>query len=298
MAASADVDSVEPVELDLQSQAPLGEVFSAARNAKNMTQQDVSNSLRFSVKQIDALENNAFAALPNAMITRGFIRNYARLLELDAEPLLASYRGRVPDKLPNTLVVQTSVQQVELTKDSLPWLKYILGGILVLLFLLAWFFYMDDLSKQANAPAGQMPEATVEAKPAVEVPLPEIALPAAERQVDSSANSDVQLPPDSNQKANLTLQPSNPIVSNAATDSSAKKVSMSFSEKTWVSVTDKSGKVIFEKMGSAGSIDSFDGTPPFNLLIGNAKATKLTFLGQEVDLAAHTSRNVARVRLE
>jgi cytoskeleton protein RodZ len=38
--------------------------------------------------------------------------------------------------------------------------------------------------------------------------------------------------------------------------------------------------------------------PPFNLVIGNAKATKLVFLGQSVDLAAYAKNNVARVRLE
>ncbi|MEO7343264.1 MAG: helix-turn-helix transcriptional regulator, partial [Methylotenera sp.] len=71
--------------------APLGEILLEARTAKKLTQKDVSNSLRISIKQITALETDDFALLPDAMITRGFIRNYARLLEIDAEPLLASY---------------------------------------------------------------------------------------------------------------------------------------------------------------------------------------------------------------
>jgi len=50
----------------LQQPAPaeLGEVLQAARNAKNLTQMDVFNSLRLSIKQISALENNDFDALP------------------------------------------------------------------------------------------------------------------------------------------------------------------------------------------------------------------------------------------
>src|SRR3990167_858390 len=122
MAVAEEIDVTETSDANLQGQASLGEVFLAARTAKELTQQDVSNSLRISVKQIDALETNTFSALPDAMITRGFIRNYARLLGLDAEPLLAGYRAHMPGELPNSLVVQTSMQQVKLTKDSRPWL--------------------------------------------------------------------------------------------------------------------------------------------------------------------------------
>jgi len=65
-----------------------------------------------------------------------------------------------------------------------------------------------------------------------------------------------------------------------------------------VRVTDKSGKVIFEKMLSAGSTDGFDGEPPFNVVIGNANATKLLFSGKQIDLASYTKSNVAHLTLE
>ncbi len=318
MAVSEEIDIVESDNSNLQAEAPLGEVLSAARIAKRLTQQDVSNNLRFSIKQIDALENNAFDVLPDAMITRGFIRNYARFLELDAEPLLASYRGRVPDKSPNTLTVQSSMRQVKLTEDNQPWLKYILGSILVLLFLLAWFLYMDHQPQTVSAPVEKVPEPVVEVKPPAEIPLPEIALPAAERQMDETGASvsdveanvanpavaattpqlDTSLSTDGKKEADPIVPSTSQLPLNTPVDSSKKSVSMSFTGETWVSVTDKSGKVIFEKRLAAGSTDSFDGTPPFNLVIGNAKATKLVFAGQEVDLTAHTRSNVARVRLE
>ena len=95
---------------------PLGAALAAARNAKNLSVQAVSDSLRLSLKQISALESDDFSALPQPMATRGFIRNYARLLELDAEPLLDSYRQRIPDNTPTSLNVQTSIPHVQLVK--------------------------------------------------------------------------------------------------------------------------------------------------------------------------------------
>jgi cytoskeleton protein RodZ len=73
---------------------------------------------------------------------------------------------------------------------------------------------------------------------------------------------------------------------------------MVFTGQTWVSVTDKSGKVIFEKMAHAGDKETFNAAPPLNVVIGNASATKLDFGGRDVDLAAHTKNNVARITLE
>jgi cytoskeleton protein RodZ len=79
----------------------------------------------------------------------------------------------------------------------------------------------------------------------------------------------------------------------------AQKVSFSITEKTWIQATDKSGKVVFERILQAGSTDGFDGQPPFNVVIGNAKATKLSYLGKPVDLAPSTTQNnVARIKLE
>jgi cytoskeleton protein RodZ len=315
----------------------LGEVLLAARVAKNLTQKDASDNLRLSIKQIEALETNAFSFLPHPMITRGFIRNYARFLALDAEPLLVSYRSLVPDQLPNMLSVQTSMSQVMPARESQSWLKYILGSILVLMFLLSWFFYMDYMPKPVKKSSDLAIAASVSAEG---IPLPEIALPAAERMSDandaavidagnSTSNTkdaiaesvvpatvtsvsvpkmspaaqppttkinDIANKQDATLKSDIVLK-SNDLAS-LTTEATTKHVSMSFAEKTWVRVTNKSGKVIFEKTIAAGSTDSFDALPPMNVVIGNAKAAKLIYAGKSVDLNLTANSNVARVTLE
>ncbi|HSH54944.1 MAG TPA: RodZ domain-containing protein [Methylotenera sp.] len=329
---------------------PLGEMLLAARNAKKLTQKDVSNNLRISIKQISALENNDFSALPEAMITRGFIRNYARLLDLDADPLLDSYRARVPGKSPSALSVQSSMYQVMSGKDSQPWLKYILGSILVLLFLLAWIFYIDYMPKPAKPSVGKPSEVVDATPPSTEMPLPEIALPAAERLagMDAPAVTDpaalaatepapLNVTPASPAEANSTqtnlpavISPATanpvavkPVVTNSVTTlvnpaatnninavtptavlpatsaAASKALSFSVNEKTWINITDKSGKVVYERILPAGGSDSLNGEPPFNVVVGNAKATTLSYKGQAVDLVTGTTENnVARIKLE
>ena len=162
----------------------LGKALSTARIAKNLSLKEVSNHLRLSVAQIEALESDNFAALPQPMATRGFIRNYARLLEVDAEPLLESYRTSMPDGAPSALSVQTSMTQVAITKGSQPQFKYILGSILLILFLSLCFFYISNSPKLEPVPVKNAAIVSEDATSVV-VPMPEIALPAAERQSES-----------------------------------------------------------------------------------------------------------------
>ena len=67
--------NLEPIVEALQAAVSLGGILLAARVEKNLTQKNVSDNLRLSIKQIEALEQNDFTALPSPMITRGFIRN-------------------------------------------------------------------------------------------------------------------------------------------------------------------------------------------------------------------------------
>jgi cytoskeleton protein RodZ len=303
----------------------LGEVLQAARVAKQLTQQDVSNNLRYSVKQINALENGEFDLLPDAMITRGFIRNYAKLLQIDAEPLLASYRQSVTSESDKVIAVRSSMRPVQLTKESQPWLKYILASILVLLFLLAWLFYVDYMPKQSGVAVEKAPEVIEEVTPANTESLPEIALPAAQR----LAEGDVAAPDllaDPNATFNTATQSATAVADVKPSDtvtqsdlkalappisqqipvpvtasplkSADKKLNMTFTAQTWVSVTDKSGKVVYEKMSHNGDIATINAAPPLNLVIGNASGTKLNFGGKDIDLAPNTKDNVARIMLE
>ncbi|NOU24125.1 MAG: helix-turn-helix domain-containing protein [Methylotenera sp.] len=339
--------------------SPLGATLVAARNAKKLALKDVSNNLRLSVKQIEALENDDFLSLPQPMITRGFIRNYARLLELDAEPLLASYRTRVPEDLPSALNVQTSSHQVLLSKNSQLKFKFFIAAVLAIFLALVWFLYSNYLPKLSVKPAENTTE-LVKSNPTNAVPeqilaLPELALPAAERlpetdiaksadvvaevsteanvlPTDKAAENSAQTQSASKEKeasvdfntlkenaarnsvvptstkaaSNEPLTVNNSSTSNSSASglkadnsiSAVKSVTISASEQSWVRVTDKTGAVVFEKMLPANGEDGFNGLPPFKMLIGNAKATKVNFLGQPVDLTTNTKSNVARVTLE
>lgn len=282
---------------------PLGVALAAARNAKNMSLQEVSDSLRLSLKQISALESDDFSALPQPMATRGFIRNYARLLELDAQPLLDSYRLRVPDNTPTSLNVQTSIPHVQLAKKSRPWFKY--AAIVIPLVLLLWYVQAyQSATLETDAASNNEVVSSVSLNESVTPPAslaeptgsPSSANPAASNLADTlpspavAASDGLQLRPSSD----MTV----PAEVNANTAVNRATLTVSVTDKAWVQVKDKSGAVLFEKMLTANSTDKLEAQPPLFVWLGNAKATTLNYMGKSVDLASKTYNNTARLTLE
>ena len=76
------------------------------------------------------------------------------------------------------------------------------------------------------------------------------------------------------------------------------KLTMHFSEQTWINVLDRNDKELINKNKPAGSDEVIEAAPPLKLVIGNAAATTLTFNGKPVDLGPHSKLNVARITLE
>src|SRR5450631_1357557 len=65
-----------------------GAQLRAAREAAGMSIDDVAQQLKLAPRQVKALEDENFAELPGRTFSRGFLRNYARLLNLDANDLV------------------------------------------------------------------------------------------------------------------------------------------------------------------------------------------------------------------
>ena len=301
---------------------PLGAALAAARNAKNLSVQAVSDSLRLSLKQISALESDDFSALPQPMATRGFIRNYARLLELDAEPLLDSYRQRVPDNTPTSLNVQTSIPHVQLVKKHRPWFKY--SAFFLSLLLLVWYFQEEQSSSVATGltsnnevvSAVALPELTAPPANLVEpVSPPAEGLGTAKPVATDSAETLPSVAPAELATAKpkpstatvaandgLQLRPSSDMSMPAEVKANALGnrawLTVSVSDKAWVQVKDKSGTVLFEKMLTANSSDKIEAQPPLFVWLGNAKATYWDYMGKSVDVASKTFNNTARLTLE
>jgi len=91
----------------------VGRCLLEARKARGLTISDVAQAIKFSPRQIEAIESDAFDALPGITFVRGFIRSYSKWLRLDPDALLEMFNKQVPQ-------VAATMQVLQDTGASLP----------------------------------------------------------------------------------------------------------------------------------------------------------------------------------
>jgi cytoskeleton protein RodZ len=297
----ADAGSVMPSipeALPVERASPLlsvGQQLRAGREARTLTVTDVAKKLKLSPHQIDAMESDDWSRLPCNTILRGFVRNYARLLGLNSDALMASLDSlHMPQTPELEMPSGTNVSLPHEAKvERRDYVRVFSGLVVLVLAILAYYFspmeiWQSTLSalksavQMNNEPVVESVVSTasneVKAPEAVVIPpvisvLPEVMAPSAQ----SSPAS-----------APATTLPS----------VSFNGLKFSFSQPSWVEVRDRSGEIIFSQLSQAGSQREIDGRPPFTLVIGNATHVSLHYKGKPVDLSRRSKDDVARVTVE
>lgn len=259
-----------------------------AREARGMSVAEVSASLKLSARQIEAAENDDFSRLSGATFVRGFIRNYARLLKIDAAPILAGVAGRIEEpalelNVPAGSGVRMPAGNERHGKGSIAAAVLAVGLLVVAIALYLDIFNLDAplgwlaerrgaLVARNAAPAGTPPAAQAVVQPAPTI----VALASAEPEVVPAARAAVE----------------------AAPVTGAAQLLFSFDGNAWVEVKDGKGHTVFSQLSPKGSTQRVEGSPPFQIVVGNAGSVRLSYKEQMVDLRPHTRVEVARLTLE
>jgi cytoskeleton protein RodZ len=275
-----------PVPVPVAQPDSLGAILRAAREQNGMDVDEAARQLRLSPRQLMALEADDIGALPSPTFARGFIRNYARLLQLESEPLLVIYRRMMPENATGTSISLHSEDIPIQTGNRSAWLPYLAFSVVLGVAVGGWWAYMDwrdGLSLKAVNSEKVLPA----------VPVP--PSPVATEQQTEPSPTEILLPPEELPQPSASLTP--PIVTLPATPPGTR-ILMKFTQPSWVRVLDRDGKEIFQKSRPENTEDAIEGNPPFKVEIGNAAGVQLSYNGQPIDLAPHTKANVARLTLE
>src|SRR6202011_2322996 len=107
----------------------LGEEFRSAREARGLTLSDVAEQIHIRSVYLGAIENEEWKAIGAPVYVRGFIRNYARFLALDAKDALARSTAPAPAARPAASMAAVSLEERERPGLSL-WA--VIGGLVAL----------------------------------------------------------------------------------------------------------------------------------------------------------------------
>ena len=142
------------------------------REARELTVEEVADRLFLEVRIVEALEADRHEALPAPVFVRGYLRQYARLLDTDPAPLLAAYHP--PADQSTAGAVRTRRRRragLRLPAVRVPWRALLLG---LLLGVLGWAAYRfgPDLVAAWQARTADSPETEVPGEATLPLPPP------------------------------------------------------------------------------------------------------------------------------
>jgi cytoskeleton protein RodZ len=283
-----------------------GGMLRAAREAMGMSLDTVAQQLKLAPRQVTALEEDDFAKLPGRTFVRGFLRNYARLVRIDAEKVLAALPGGDapalgPPALQPTAPTIGHLPTMEYAKPG--WTRWAIPLMLVAVIAAAAIYEFsrgrsDAQQTPATAPGAIEPERASPPKPtagANESPLPNPIgtpqAPATDPGATESAGAAAGAAP------GPTLTPTR---ASPPADVQAGEVTivLTYHDSAWTEVRDGRGKVLVSQRIPGGQTRSIAGLPPLAVVVRNPGKVSATLRGQQLNLVPVTQKNVARFVVE
>lgn len=274
-----------------------GALLAAEREKQGLSRADVAQRLCMSVSQVEALEAGDFSRLAPGPFVKGFARNYARVLGLDAESVVSLVLRDVPAAPPPALAVPS--QEIRFDPFGRKWSAAavrasVIAGLVLVVGVGSLYWWLNVYPAKPASVVTPAPAPTPAELPGL---APPIATPLAEAAPG--------VPPAPAPAASDTPAPAIQPALSAGTASAAAPAANGLSrlrfvtqERTWVEVIDRAGERVASRHLEPGVVSEFLGRAPLQVAIGNAPAVRLTFNDREVDLAPHTRSAVARFTLQ
>lgn len=296
------------------SGTPVGEQLRLAREARGLELGDMAQALKLGLRQVEALESGNWNLLPGNTFIRGFVRNYARLMQLDPTPLMAQLDQVLAKPASSLAVADAPAAEMPSSSTAVAQRSkalVLLSALFVALAASAYFLMAADLStlrestqslldSLARKETNTVEPAAAPVAPAAEPVFPpgatpqQIMNPQAMAPAEVPAVQSVPAPVAGPEvKANVDAKANVP-----AEIVNAPQMRFLFEKDSWLEVRDRDNKVVFAQKLAAGTEQTLSGQGPLTIKIGYAPGVKLFWHGEAVDLVPHTRGDVARLVLE
>ena len=236
-----------------------GQHLSRAREARGLSVADIARTLKFSERQIDALERDDYQLLSGSTFIRGFIRSYARVLKIDSAPLIAMLEAGAPHAAVEVVApgnMGDAVPQAFMKRHA-KWSSVVVGVIII---LIAGYVWLTGLISE-------------------EIPVAQTPQPIS---VPKDADSGTE-----------TVVPASPVAS-VAND----QLVVDFDDKSWIEIKDATESVVLTGEFPGGFHQAVAGHAPFQVWIGSAAAVRVKQGDRSIDLLPHTREGVARFKVD
>ena len=248
----------------------LGAKLRQYREKKGLSVGEVSERLKLPARQIDALENGEYVNLPEPVFVRGFLRSYGRFLDVEEETLNAALSHISPqDKVHHAGQSKFNLGNNAAPKKSFPF--WIVG--LLLVACLGYGVYMWQAKSQQEHEKQEAETSVLSASGVATASVP--SLNTNNVIVKPMTASDMQIA-----TASSAASASAPVAAIAG------ELVINARYRTMLTVTNAKGEVLINQIVPARSEHRFSNGAPFEVRLGYASGTTVTFNGESFNVEA------------
>lgn len=326
---NSDDNEVYELTSDIEVLGP-GKILSDARKVIGLSQQDIATQLNFHLSLVKNIEDENFDKnLPDTYL-RGYLRSFAKLVNVSEQDILASYEvlGVAEEQCAEMQSFSQSTKK-QAEHSRLMWISYLMLTIL-LGSTVYWFFQESVLVKEAvtlpdkisskqeqashslsdTVISERLPQKNVLNKSDVDsIKLSNISVKNIEQVTtelvnDSTViinenveNVSVTTTQQANELSHHDSQKSNEDISVINKEITLKSVQFTFSDDCWVNIYDATGERVAWGVKKKGYIMNFKGVAPFNVTLGKPEFVSITYENSSVALSQFTAGNIAKFTL-
>ena len=272
----------ETSQHQVESREQIGKQLQKAREKLALTQQQVADRLNLKLAMIVALEENDFDALPTTTYVKGYLRSYAGIVGINADPLIELYDGNTKKMVPEILPEVKPRTQASSDDSLVKTITYLVSFSLVVLLLIWWQSRFVVNNKQ---PA---PTETVT--------------------LDNNIEHEVFIPEKTVQQEKPILESDSP-KSKIVTDLkmlmelqeekiTSDKISITLNAESWIEIYDVNNTQLYKNLAKNGEHINISGNAPFSVLVGNVAAVSIIFNDIPFDIQSYAQSGIARFELK
>lgn len=306
-----------------------GAQLKAQREALGWPVEQVADQLKLAPRQVIALEEGDMAALPNVAVVRGFVRAYAKVVRLDAAPLVAMIEVHPAPAQDPAAPVRREISATfsesrfpSMTQRSSNQTPLWIAGAVAVVVAAAFGAYklgyvpaslLSSHAEKETAHAEVGPVETTLIKPGQDltpVQTPSVPLisvpppPGNDTQTGAPAANAASAPAAAVPPA--VAPTATPAVAPAATAAAAPAAAavganalvLKVEQDSWVEIRRPGASPLISRMVKAGSTETFDITGPATLVVGKPGVVQATLRGAKLDLPTVAGGTISRVSIK
>ena len=304
--------------------ASAGAQLKAQREALGWPVEQVAEQLKLAPRQVVALEEGDVAALPNLAVVRGFVRAYAKVVRLDAAPLVAMIEVHPPTPVHEhqpaparrdisaTFSESRFPSMTQRSSHSGVWIAGAVAVVAAAAFGAYKMGYVPETlfahgDKEAVHTGVTAPVETTLIKPGQDlspvqtpsVPLISVPPPAGSETTATGAGTGTDTPAPVTAAAPATVPaPAAETPAAAPAVASANALVLNVTQDSWVEIRRPGSTPLISRLVKAGSTETFDITGPAVLVVGKPEVVQATLRGAKLELPRISGGTISRVNIK